>query len=218
MKFLAVTLILIAMLGACAQPPTNSNKVTPSGVDKTETLVLSGFTGLQVANNIELEITVGPDFNVSVEGDGNIVDTLSTSLEDKTLILGLKQKFARGTRVKIKISMPALTELELAGASTAVVTGVKGESLKLTGNGATRMRVTGEVKALEAIANGGSTIEAEELKTSTAKVQALGVSGVIVSPSVSLNAITNGMSKVQYTGNPKVEKTTADTSSVVKKE
>lgn len=210
-------LLIFVLLPACSYnslAPANKNTSTA----KTESLPVADFQGVKVANNIALELTVGADFGLLVEGDQNLVNRVSTKVEEGRLTIALSEDFPRNTRLAVKVTMPELKELEVSGASTAVVTGAKGEKVRLQANGATNIKISGEVKTLEAHAYGGSVIDAEALKVATADVEALGGTTVTVSPSVSLKAVTAGVSTVLYTGAPKVEKHSSSTSSVKKKE
>jgi Putative auto-transporter adhesin, head GIN domain len=196
----------------------------PSGITNANTTVrteardVSGFKVVRVANNFDLELTVGAPFNVSVEGDDTLIAMVSTKVEEEELIVALDKKFSRSTKVAIKISMPELKELEMSGGSIARVTGVKGDAFRVQANGATRIKLSGEVKALDAHAYGASVIDAEGLKSTSAEVEALGATNVTVSPSATLNVVAKGMATVFYTGDPKIEKTLSNTSSVKKKE
>jgi hypothetical protein len=218
MKKLALLLMAFCFLPACQYNSLPSDvKNANVSTSRVETRDVNGFTKVLIANNIAAEITAGPDFSVTIEGDDNLLKIVSTVVEDGLLTVALKEKFARSTRVAVKISMPELKELEVAGTSTTIVNGAKGDKLRLQANGATKIKATGEVKELEAHAYGAGLIDAEALKTKTADVEALGTSNVIVSPSASLKARTAGLSVVTYTGDPKVEKTTSNDSKVVKK-
>lgn len=217
MKKLILILLVLSLFPACQYNALPSGVKNANTTTRTETRDVSGFTKISLANNIAAEITAGADFSFSVEGDDNLLKILSTTVEDGTLNVSLSEKFTRSTRVAVKISMPALAELEVSGASTAVVTGVKGDKVRLQANGITNIKASGEVKDFEAHAYGGSAIDAEALKTNTADVEALGTSSVIVSPSVSLKARTAGLSTVLYTGDPKVEKNTSKPDSIKKK-
>jgi hypothetical protein len=218
MKKLALLLLVFSVLPACKYNSLPSDvKNANVSASRVETRDVSGFTNVLIANNIAAEITAGADFSVTIEGDDNLLKIVSTVVEDGLLTVALKEKFVRSTRVAVKISMPELKELEVAGASTTIVNNVKGDKLRLQANGATKIKAAGEVKELEAHAYGAGVIDAEALKTTTADVEALGTSNVIVSPTASLKARTAGISTVLYTGDPKVEKTSSNDSSVKKK-
>lgn len=218
MKKLILILLVPGLFTACQYNSLPSGLKNANTTVRTETRDVSGFSKINLANNLAAEITAGADFSFSIEGDDNLLKIVTAAVEDGTLNVSLSEKFTRSTRVTVKISMPALDELEVSGASTAIVTGVKGEKVRVQANGITKIKVTGEVKDLEAHAYGGSGIDAEALKTNTADVEALGTSSVIVSPAFSLKARTAGLSTVLYTGDPKVEKSTSNASSVKKKE
>lgn len=218
MKKLLPIFLALSLLPACNYNSlSQANKNTGSAV-KTEARPASGFLGVKVANNIALQLTVGADFDVSVEGDENLVKMITTVVEEGHLIIALGEKFPRSTRVAVKVSMPELKELEVSGGSTAVVTGAKSEKLRLQANGATNIKISGDVRELDAHAYGASVIDAEALKAVTATVEALGSATVTVSPSTLLKARTMGIANVSYTGDPKVEKSSTNTSSVKKKE
>jgi hypothetical protein len=219
MKKLIPIFLLFTLLPACTYNPLPSGgKNANTRVVTTEARPAAGFLGVKVANNIALELTVGADFGVSVEGDENLLKMLTTEVQEGHLIIALGEKFPRGTRVPVKVSMPELKELEVSGGSTAVVTGASGEKVRLQANGATNIKISGDVKELDAHAYGASIIDAEALKAGTATVEALGSSRVAVSPSTLLKARTLGIANVTYTGDPKVEKSSSNSSSVKKKE
>lgn len=217
MKKILPLLLLFTLIPACNYNSLSSANKN-ANILKTEARPASGFQAVKIANNFAVEIAVGPDFDVSVEGDENLVNMVSTKVEEGALTIALAEKFSRSTKVAVKVTMPELKELEVSGGSTAIVTGAKSEKLRLQANGATNIRISGDVRSLEAHAYGGSVIDAEALKAQTAEVEALGETSIIVSPAKSLRAVTAGMSKVFYTGDPKVEKYSSSTSSVTKKE
>ena len=196
----------------------------PSGLTNANTTVrtevrdLSGFKTVRLANNFDLQLTVGAPFSVSFEGDDTLIGMVTTKIEEEELSIALDKKFSRSTKVAVKVSMPELKELETSGGSTAVVTGVKGEALRVQANGETKVKLTGEVKALDAHVYGASVVDASALKSTSAEVEALGATNVTVSPSATLKVVGKGMATVFYTGDPKIEKTLSNTSSVKKKE
>jgi hypothetical protein len=219
MTKLTLIFLVLSVFTACNYNQLSSGvtNATPPPV-KTDPRNVTGFTRVHVANNLAAEITVGGDFAVTIEGDEKLVDIITTTVEEDVLVIALSKKETRETRVAVKISMPELKALEVSGASTAVVTGVKGDDIRVQANGATKIKISGEVKALEAHAYGASMIDAEGLKAETVDVEAMGVASAGVSASKKLKAKAAGMAKIVYTGDPKVEKETKDTSTVSKKE
>lgn len=221
MKY-ALIITAFFLFTACGNPapPPNSNvntKAPPSGNKITETRDLKDFDKLRIAGNMEAEIAFGPEFSFVLEGDDNILPEVLTQMEDGYLAIGLKEKRVRSVIVKLKITMPALTELEISGTSRAAITGIKTDTILLRTNGGARITASGETTSLDARAHGASGIDAENIKARYADVEALGISTITLNVYDKLRALTAGESSVIYTGDPRLEKTASDGSKIEKK-
>ncbi|HVE56850.1 MAG TPA: head GIN domain-containing protein [Pyrinomonadaceae bacterium] len=214
-KVFLIFILLTALASGCKI--TNIGGIKGSGNIKTEPRSVSGFKAIQAENAVELEITVQKDFSLTVEADDNLLDQIKTEVSGNTLKISTKNSITAKNKIKIKISLPELTDLDVSGASTANISGVKTDSLKLNASGASRIKVDGEVKSLEAVASGASGIDAENLKTENAKADSSGASHVTVSPTGDLDAEASGASSVTYTVEPKSIKQNASGASTIKK-
>jgi hypothetical protein len=158
-------LLIFVFLSACSY-----NSLAPAGKNtntvKTESLPVSDFQGVRVANNIALELTVGADFGLSVEGDQNLVNRVSTKVEEGRLTIALSEDFPRSTKLAVKVTMPDLEELEVSGTSTAVVTGAKGEKVRLQANGSLKAVTAGVSTVLY---TGNPKVEKHSSSTSSVK-------------------------------------------------
>ncbi|MEP6902817.1 MAG: head GIN domain-containing protein [Actinomycetota bacterium] len=188
-----------------------------SGNAKTEPRKVSGFKEIKAGGAVNLEITVQKDFGLTIEADDNLIELIKTEVSGSTLTISTKDKVSPKTKINIKISLPELNNLDLSGASTANVSAVKTDSLKLNASGASKIKIDGEVKSVEAIASGASGIDAENLKTENAKVNSSGASNITVSPTGDLDAEASGASSVVYTVEPKTIKQNASGVSTIKK-
>jgi hypothetical protein len=215
-KTISVTVILLIVLAAGCKIG-NIGGIKGSGNVKTESRNASGFKEIKAENAVELEITVQKDFSLTVEADDNLLDQVKTEVSGSTLKISTNNSINSKNKIKIKISLPELTDLDVSGASTANISGVKTDSLELDASGASRIKVDGEVKSLDATASGASGIDAENLKTENAKADASGASHVTVSPTGELDAEASGASTVTYTGEPKNIKQNASGASTIKK-
>lgn len=189
-----------------------------SGNVKSETRNLANFKEINASNAITLEITAQKDFALTIEADDNLLEHIKTEVSGGTLTISTKDKISSKNKIKVKVSMPELVDLNLSGASTAEVSGVKTDSLKLNANGASKINIGGEVKSLDAIASGASGINAENLKTENAKANSSGASSVTVSPTGDLDADASGASTIIYTNEPKnIKQNSSGVSSIKKK-
>ncbi len=91
------------------------------------------------------------------------------------------------------------------------------KTLTLLAPGASKIKISGEVKNLNANASGASGIDAENLKTENAEVEASGASSATVAPTGELNANASGASGIIYAGEPKNIRQDASGMSSVKK-
>ena len=211
-----IAFLSIGLLASCSGIGSIGG-IKSSGNAKTETRKVSGFKEIKVGGAVNLEITVQKDFGLTIEADDNLLEHIKTDVSGSILTIETKDNISSKTRSNIKISLPELTGLDLSGASTADVSAVKTDSLKLDASGASKIKVDGEVKSLGAVASGASGIDAENLKTEKAKAKASGASNVIVSPVDELDADASGASSIIYMVEPKNLKQNASGASTIKR-
>ncbi len=217
LKFAIVNLFLLVGLILNGCNIGNIGGIKGSGTVKSEIRNVSGFKKIKAENALTIEIIVQKDFSVAIEADDNLLPLIITEVSGDTLKISSKEKFSTKNNLTIKISMPELVDLNVSGATSATVSGVKTESLKLDASGASKIKISGEVKNLNANASGASGIDAENLKTENAEVEASGASSATVAPTGDLNANASGASGIIYAGEPKNIKQDASGMSSVKK-
>lgn len=214
--FIAALLIGLVLGSSCAVG--NIGGVQGSGQLRSEVRNVSGFKEIKAGGAVNLEVAVQKDFGLTIEADDNLLEQITTEVNGDTLVISAKDRISTKNKVNIKIAMPELTEMDISGASTAVVTSVKTDSLNLEATGASKIKIEGEVKSLEANASGASGIDAENLRTENADVDSSGASSVTVSPANELKAEASGASSVLYAGEPKnIQQNASGASSIKKK-
>lgn len=192
--------------------------VQGSGTAKTETRTVGNFTKIDVGGAINVEVAVQKDFSVVVEADDNLLANIKTETSGDTLKIYSENSISPKTRINVKISMPKLEKLDVSGASNGIVTNVNADSLDLKASGASKIKIEGIAKKLNADASGASTVDAENLKAEDANVEASGASSSIVNASNELKADASGASKITYVGEPKnLKQNSSGGSSVNKK-
>lgn len=216
-KVAILKLFLLAGLTLTACSIGNVGGIKGSETLKSETRKVSGFKKIKAGGAVKLEIVVQKDFSVSVEADDNLLPVILTEVEGDTLKISTKEKISTNN-ITVKITMPELVDLDISAANAATVSAVKTEYLKINANGASIVKISGEVKNLDVNANGASGIDAENLKTENAVVEASGASSVTVAPTNELNAKASGASSITYIGEPKnIKQNASDVSSIKKK-
>lgn len=166
-----------------------------------------GFSEIKANGAVNLIITVESGFDVTVEGEEKLFKNLKTEVKGETLEIKTTGNFNSENKLRVKISLPELKNLEITGASEGVVKNVKADEFKLRVAGSSKLTIDGETNKLEITANGASTIDAENLKATDAKAKVAGASTITMSVSNELEAESLGASNIYYVGKPKkVEK------------
>ena len=211
-------LILIGLIFANGCNLGNLTGVQGSGNAKSEKRNVSGFKQIEAGGAVSLEVEVQKDFSVEIEADDNLLPLIKTEVSGDTLKISATDKISSKTKIIVKISMPELTSMDVSGASGAIVSNVKTDSLKLEASGASKIKISGEANSLESDASGASGIDAEGLMVNDADIEASGASNTTVSAADNLKADASGASTIYYTGEPKnVEPKSSGASSVKKK-
>lgn len=206
------------LFSGCRFAGFNGGGVQGSGTAKTEQRNVSGFSKIDAGGAVHLEITMQKDFAVSVEADDNLLSLIKTETSGDTLKIYSESGISPKTKFNVKISMPELKDLDLSGASTAVASGVKTDSLEIKASGASKIKIDGEAKELNSEASGASGIDAEGLTVENADVEASGASSSTVSATNELKVDASGASTIYYTGEPKnLNQKSSGASSVKKK-
>lgn len=196
----------------------NFGGVQGSGTSKTERRDVSDFNKVDAGGAINIEVSVQKDFYVEVQADDNLLANIKTEVSGDTLKIYSEDRISAKTRINVKISMPEIESLEVSGASSGIVSNVKADSLELKASGASKIKIDGVAKELNADASGASTIDAENLKVEDADVEASGASNAIVSATNDLKIDASGASKISYTGEPaNIKQDSSGASSVTKK-
>lgn len=216
--FAAALLMGVVFAGGCGFGNINSrNSIEGSGTLKSEKRNVSGFSKIDAGGAVNLEIVTGKGFDVSLETDDNLLEYVKTEVSGDTLKIYSEDGISTEEGIKFKISMPEIKDLTVSGASTADVSNVKTDSLSVNASGASKVKINGETKNLEAEATGASIIDAEGLRTENASVEASGASSSTVAAVNDLKANASGASSIQYAGEPKNIVQNASGASSIKK-
>ncbi len=216
--FVFISALAIGVISAISCSYGNMLGVQGSGNSKSEKRNVSDFTGVDAGGAMTVEITAQKDFSVEVEADDNLLSLIKTEVSGGTLKISMKDRISPKNKIRIKISMPELNDLDISGATNALVSNVKTDSLRLEASGASKISVNGEANSLESDASGASSIDAVNLKVEDAEVEASGASNTTVSATNKLKADASGASTIYYTGEPKnLSQKTSGASSIKRK-
>lgn len=184
------------LLAACSGPASD-------GPATTETRTVGDFHALRVGGTANATIRVGPAPSVTVTASAGTLARLTTEVRNGTLVVEQKGGwFWNGDDVKLQITVPALREVTVNGAGNVEVQEARGESLRLTLQGAGNVVARGEVDQLDVTINGAGNGELSGLRARTVKAVVNGAGTVTVHAVEALDAVVNGVGKLRYVGSP----------------
>lgn len=210
----AVNLIFSSGCGGIS----NLSVVQGSGIAKSETRNVRNFDKIEANGAVNLEINAQKDFSFSIEADDNLLQNIKTEVSDNTLKIYSEGEISPKTPINVKISLPEIVGLDVNGASNAILSGATSDLIVLKANGASKIKIDGQVIKLKADASGASTIEAENMKAEDVDINANGASSASVLATEELHMDASGASKIFYVGEPKrIKQNASGASSISKK-
>lgn len=195
----------------------NVNRSGEKGSDnvKTESREVSGFTTIDVSGAFEVEITAQKEFSLEVEADDNLLPLIRTEVDGDTLVIKSEKSFKSNNPLKVRISAPDISGLELSGASKVNLVNLNNDSLSLDSSGASKIKIEGTTGNFDIEMSGASRLDSENLKAENVFVESSGASNLNVFVTNVLKANLSGATNVTYSGNPKsIDKKTSGASSV----
>jgi hypothetical protein len=189
----------------------------------SQTYQLDGFTKLQMGSAFKIDVQKGTAFSVVARGDQRNLNDLRVRVQNGTLIADYYPHYSKSRqyRTEFTIIMPALEGVEFSGATESNVGGFDNQSvyIDLSGasvstfsvknrqtdvrlSGASRLKITGEGKKMNADISGASFLESFSFPTEESQVRASGASNAKVNVSKALGAEASGGSEIRYVGNP----------------
>lgn len=211
MKNITLTIVFLSLVltNVFAQkgPLKGSGRVMTKSYDFKEfdKLAIKDFDGV-------IEVEVGKPYAVTISIDDNLQSMLDVeyNFDVQKLSVSLDNNkngrlYLENTNIKIKISLPNLTDLEHRGNTTLVINGIFGKSFKLNNNGNGDAFLAGEVDEIDIHKTGNGEVKANMLKCKTARVKSYGNGNVLVNAQVSLSAFGMGNCGILQFGRGKVD-------------
>jgi hypothetical protein len=213
--------LLAALATGCTFNVSSGPQLKGSGVSKTEERAVGGFTQIEVAGAIQLEVTVGPATSVVVTTDDNILPHVVTQSSGDRLRIAIDASYSTSLGVKVKATTPNLAMLRVSGASTCTLNDVAAEQFELELSGASACQLDGDVDTLDVTVSGASRatlvgtadeltidcsgasrVEATDMPADRVTATVAGASTALVTAAEELIATASGASTVRYRGEP----------------
>jgi hypothetical protein len=205
-KFILTFSIFCSSLYAFSWPWSNSSAVQGSGVLAMKEFSLDSFVKIIGSGAFQLTVQQGKPQSVKVHLDDNLFEYLELKVVDSTLKIKMKENVEYKKKFLVELTVPKVEALELSGAISTELSGIKGETFRLETSGASRTRIKGEVESFQVELSGANQLHAYDFKAKRVSARISGSSLAQLFAESSLEADISGVSKVSYEGSPKIIK------------
>lgn len=182
--------------------------------ETTETRNVPAFRAIELAGVAGAEVTVGPAQSVRVVGEAEDVGKLKTTVIDGRLEISTPRNF-NSKELRVIISVPDLTQLELSGTGGMVAKGISNSRLSIDLSGTGGVTLEGTTGSLGIDVAGTGSVNAKNLAAKEAIVDLSGVGSAVVRVSDSIQAKVSGVGSLAVHGKPaRVKKSVSGVGSV----
>lgn len=115
-KVTIISIIFSVFLGSCYIDGWNQG-ISGNGNVEEEYRDVDGFTGVHVSTGIDVYLSEGNEFEVTVEADENLLEVILTEVKGDMLVVKTDRVNIRRARSKkVHVTLPELTELRISSA------------------------------------------------------------------------------------------------------
>lgn len=182
---------------------SSATGVEGSGVAATETRDLPPFSSVELAGSNIVTIGVGEQQSVVVRADSNLVDRVTTTVQDGSLVIGnIPGSYTTRSPMSVTISVPSLDALTLTGSGVVTVTEIEASSLSVRLPGSGVLRAGGTATELDVILGGSGDAQLEQLIAGDVRAEVSGSGRIVLTATKSLDASVSGSGAIMYGGSP----------------
>lgn len=197
------------------------NAVQGSGNMVTDIRDLPQFDSVLLEGSSNVVITIGDVQAVEVDADDNIVDVITTEVDQGRLVVSSSHNYSTQNEVVVRITIPELKKIGISGSGDVTVTELASPEFEASVAGSGDIIVTGTAGTVTARVAGSGTIDLTQLHASDAVAKIAGSGDIYVCASASITAKIAGSGDVQYSGHsgmsPKVSTSVAGSGDVTQR-
>ncbi|MEO6219279.1 MAG: head GIN domain-containing protein [Ginsengibacter sp.] len=219
-----ITPLSVVFLFVSCNVSFNGDSLSGNGNIKKETRNVGNFKAIKSSGSIDIEISSGDTYSVSVEDDENILPVIVTDVDNGTLNIHYKNNTSiNNDHAKVYIKAPSLEKIISSGSANISITdaiknnheieigisgsgniegGVDAPKISASIGGSGNMDLKGRTKDFEARVSGSGDLECGNLQSENTTVRVSGSGNAHVFASVHLTASVSGSGNVRYRGNP----------------
>jgi hypothetical protein len=194
---------LLGCIGLASQSCVQST-ITGSGVTASQSRAIQPFDSIRLDGAADVDVAIADHTEVVVTADDNLLNTIETSSDGKTLVIREREQVKTQRGVHVTLKTPSLHNVSVNGVGNISITDLKEPSLTLNLTGTGSFAAKGEVEKLNLTLSGVGQANLQELAAQNATIDLSGSADANVNSADTLDINIAGAGNVSYKGSPKV--------------
>jgi hypothetical protein len=163
---------------------------------------LAPFEKIVDRGSVDVEVSVGSEQRVEVVADDDQASRVETWVDDGTLYISNRDSLWTHGGLKVKVVVPQLEALTLAGSGDGSVEGLDARNLEIRTEGSGDVTASGRAARLTYSGAGSGDADLSDLEAAEATVRLHGSGDARVNVTGALDVETFGSGDVSYSGKP----------------
>jgi hypothetical protein len=205
-RFLSSAFFLATLLLAgCHDVSSDPDAIVGSGKIVSQPRGVTAYTAIQVTGIGKVTVRQDTASSLRIEADDNIIDRVTTSVNNGILVIGLQQGSYNRITINVFASMKEIAGLEAIGTADFVTTGpIQTNSILCSITGVGSITLSGIAVSQTVQLTGVGDVHNFGLVSTTCTARVSGVGTAEVTATQQLDAVVNGVGSIVYGGNPPV--------------
>jgi hypothetical protein len=191
------------LVSGCHDMSTSPDQIVGSGRIVTRQQQFEPFSGIRLTGIGTIYITQNASQTFLLEADDNIIDRVTTTVENHVLTIGLQSGSYTKVTVNVYVSMKSVELLELIGTGKfTVIDPFRMNTLTCRIQGAGSMTLRGSADEQLVEIQGVGDVHSFDLEAARCTVVLSGTGSAEVKATQRLDATISGVGSIVYDGNP----------------
>lgn len=191
--------------------------VDGSGTPGSEQRSVAAFHEIEIDGAMRVEVEVGPEPSIRLEGDDNLLAFIETEVSGGKLSIEGTRSLDPELPLVVKVTTPELDKIESNGAVTVALSGADTDELDVEINGSGKLSAAGRAKRLDIDISGSGEADARDLTTDAVSVEISGSGEVDVAAPHDLAVDISGSGTVRYDGTPRIDQDISGSGKIVRR-
>jgi hypothetical protein len=172
---------------------------------ETKTYPVSGFDSISSSAGVFVEVSVGSDYSVTLETEGD-TDEAVVRMDGDTLVLSRERsrgiRLGSRDRLNFTVTMPAFEDGSASSGSELRVRGVEGGEIGLRASSGANLSIEGSCDDVEADASSGASLNAGDLVCDSGEASVSSGASVRVHTTERIKARASSGGSIRVGGDP----------------